>query len=190
MCVCSTVVSPLHYQHNVAPQTVKSCAVLGLRECDVAIVEDERLPDGMETDWPAEVVAEHITKHLAKEEEAATDAIFTFDAGGVSGHANHVACYRGAVHWAVSRTTPLSANVSVFVLESTNLLRKYSGLLDAPLSMALSERCHFHFDPLFTYRAMSAHWSQFVWYRKLFVVFSRYAYMNTLRQLTPQNGFR
>jgi N-acetylglucosaminylphosphatidylinositol deacetylase len=32
-------------------------------------------------------------------------------------------------------------------------------------------------------RAMSLHRSQWVWYRKLFVVFSRYAYVNSLRRL-------
>ena len=30
---------------------------------------------------------------------------------------------------------------------------------------------------------MSLHRSQWVWYRKLFVVFSRYAYVNSLRRL-------
>jgi N-acetylglucosaminylphosphatidylinositol deacetylase len=37
-------------------------------------------------------------------------------------------------------------------------------------------------NPLQSYRAMQAHASQFVWYRKLFVVFSRYSFFNTIVQ--------
>lgn len=38
-------------------------------------------------------------------------------------------------------------------------------------------------SPLNAWQAMAIHHSQFVWYRKLFVIFSRYAYMNTLFKL-------
>jgi hypothetical protein len=34
------------------------------------------------------------------------------------------------------------------------------------------------FHPTLVWRAMKAHYSQFVWYRKLFVMFSRYSYVN------------
>ncbi|CAM9310224.1 unnamed protein product [Sphacelaria rigidula] len=32
---------------------------------------------------------------------------------------------------------------------------------------------------------MAAHRSQFVWYRRLFVFFSRYAYVNTFKRIPP-----
>ena len=38
-------------------------------------------------------------------------------------------------------------------------------------------------NPLALMRAMTMHASQFVWYRRLFVVFSRYWYTNTLKCL-------
>jgi N-acetylglucosaminylphosphatidylinositol deacetylase len=38
-------------------------------------------------------------------------------------------------------------------------------------------------NPLVLMRAMAMHASQFVWYRRLFVVFSRYSYTNTLKCL-------
>jgi len=38
-------------------------------------------------------------------------------------------------------------------------------------------------DPLLNWRAMAAHHSQFVWYRRLFVIFSCYTYVNVLRRL-------
>lgn len=38
-------------------------------------------------------------------------------------------------------------------------------------------------DPLLSWKAMSMHASQFVWYRRLFVVFSCYTYVNHLRRM-------
>lgn len=37
-----------------------------------------------------------------------------------------------------------------------------------------------HSDPVPSWKAMSAHWSQFVWFRRLFVVFSVYTFVNHL----------
>mmetsp|Transcript_25789 Transcript_25789/g.42318 ORF Transcript_25789/g.42318 Transcript_25789/m.42318 type:complete len:155 (+) Transcript_25789:89-553(+) len=38
-------------------------------------------------------------------------------------------------------------------------------------------------DCITAYKMMSIHASQFVWYRKLFIFFSRYAYINTWRSI-------
>ena len=80
------------------------------------------------------------------------------------------------------RRSPLP---TICVLESTSILRKYIGVLDIFLSAAAAvSRPEKHLcvwaEPVLNYRAMNAHYSQFVWYRKLFVVFSRYTYMNTV----------
>ena len=40
-------------------------------------------------------------------------------------------------------------------------------------------------NPILVWRAMSAHHSQFVWYRRLSVMFSRYTYINDLEELPP-----
>jgi N-acetylglucosaminylphosphatidylinositol deacetylase len=42
---------------------------------------------------------------------------------------------------------------------------------------------HYMFNPLLVWRAMKAHHTQFVWYRRLFIVFSRYSYINTLKSI-------
>ncbi|KAL7531516.1 hypothetical protein ACHAXR_004087 [Thalassiosira sp. AJA248-18] len=39
-------------------------------------------------------------------------------------------------------------------------------------------------DPILVWRAMAAHHSQFVWYRRLSVMFSRYTFINDLQKLT------
>jgi len=70
-----------------------------------------------------------------------------------------------------------------FVLETTNIVRKYAGVLDVPLS-SLSRVAFFAFEPLRVYRAMQAHASQLVWFRKLFIVFSRYTCVNTFQALS------
>jgi N-acetylglucosaminylphosphatidylinositol deacetylase len=43
----------------------------------------------------------------------------------------------------------------------------------------------FH-EPLMNWRAMAAHESQFVWYRRLFVIFSCYTYVNKLQPINKQ----
>ena len=76
--------------------------------------------------------------------------------------------------------SPLPSDVVLgYELESTNIVRKYIGVLDIVFS-ASSRLCFINFSPGTVYRAMAAHASQFVWYRKLFVVFSRYSSINTL----------
>ncbi|CAM9882441.1 unnamed protein product [Phaeothamnion confervicola] len=76
---------------------------------------------------------------------------------------------------------PTPALLRVLTLETTGMLRKYIGAADAVLSMLLSPCCCVAMDPWRAWQAMAAHRSQFVWYRKLFVVFSRYVYVNTFR---------
>ena len=39
-------------------------------------------------------------------------------------------------------------------------------------------------NPKLVWNTMKAHYTQFVWYRKLFVIFSRYSYINTTRVIT------
>jgi N-acetylglucosaminylphosphatidylinositol deacetylase len=41
-------------------------------------------------------------------------------------------------------------------------------------------------QPSLNWKAMAAHHSQFVWYRRLFVVFSIYTYVNRLRRMDDE----
>ena len=75
-----------------------------------------------------------------------------------------------------------SPQVRAFALVTTGVVRKYMGLFDVPLSV-LSERCYATVEPALNYRAMQAHFSQWVWYRRLFVLFSRYTFLNTLVEM-------
>lgn len=101
--------------------------------------------------------------------------------------------------------------LTAWSLETTNIVRKYIGPLDIPFSFLLQLwfwfwqklwpwggtttttsrsgaehdglRVYINMSPYQTYQAMLAHWSQFVWYRRLFILFSRYTYVNTLQRV-------
>jgi N-acetylglucosaminylphosphatidylinositol deacetylase len=60
------------------------------------------------------------------------------------------------------------------------------GLMDLPLSFGSGNMviCT-PWDVLTIYRAIGKHRSQLVWFRKLYIIFSRYLLMNTFR-LVPR----
>ncbi|KAG7394937.1 N-acetylglucosaminyl-phosphatidylinositol de-N-acetylase [Phytophthora boehmeriae] len=174
-----------------------ACATyLGLSSDHVQILEDPKLQDGMKTQWDiphiATIVAAYMDKHNI-------DTVFTFDDYGVSGHANHIATHFGvkrALQKLQERCNAADSDEKVVTgwgLESTSLVRKYVGILDTALSYWQSGRDNkqderqfvFVFRPRWNYNAMAMHQSQFVWYRRLFVAFSRYTFINTFRPLLP-----
>lgn len=73
----------------------------------------------------------------------------------------------------------------VYVLESVSVLRKYAGHLDLPISFFLSSVKYIvPMDKRFQIRkAMEAHKTQYVWFRKLYMIFSRYIFVNTLKEV-------
>lgn len=157
----------------------------------LVVVDTEDLRDGMTTEWPSETVGAVLD---AYSEGVAFDYIITFDKKGVSGHVNHTATYEGTKAWLANKRANASVDdeqkiPEVWVLESTNAARKLSGVLDFTTSLAESfidskDRVLFPSpNPLEVIKACRLHKSQFVWYRKLFVVFSRFTYMNTLRRM-------
>ena len=135
-----------------------------------------------------------------------TRRIFTFDAGGISGHANHVDTHHGvraslaqldpAVSaWAL-RTEPMlwkyAGPLGTVSLIVVFLWKKYSVIFDnvqwgvaggGPTSRTLT---YASIDLALSWRAMRAHASQWVWYRKLFVLFSSYSWRNDFDRIDPE----
>lgn len=66
-----------------------------------------------------------------------------------------------------------------------NVCRKYTCLFDLLLSMTLSNNwCILSWqDFRRVQQAMWAHRSQMVWFRRLYIMFSRYMFINTLREV-------
>lgn len=59
------------------------------------------------------------------------------------------------------------------------------GFFDFFITAPFNDYLYVTLKPWVSYYAMKAHYSQFVWYRKLFVVFSRYTFLNHLRVMNP-----
>ncbi|KAA8652597.1 PIG-L family deacetylase [Aspergillus tanneri] len=199
----------------------KSAMQLGLRnESDVFVVDDpSRFPDSMATTWSANEISSLLAAAFAPEikttgRESKTnrsptiDVILTFDQHGVSNHPNHRSLYHGARHFLHSLMKDkagYSCPVSLYTLTTTNILRKYVGVLDAPLTMArgalasvfstvsLVRRSRESGPPsrlLFVSSVtdwmtaqsamVTAHKSQMVWFRWGWITFGRYMAVNDL----------
>jgi len=156
----------------------------------LCIVDTDDLRDGMKTQWPAKTVMAVLDAYT-EGAPVKFDYVVTFDGRGVSGHVNHIATYEGTRQWIEEKHNSPGASSDlpqVWVLESTNLVRKLSGALDFAMSyletLTSSRRVFVPSpSPRQVLAAVRLHKSQFVWYRKLFLAFSRYTFMNTLRRI-------
>lgn len=126
--------------------------------------------------------------------------LITFDEHGISSHANHISCLNGAKHWLASTSSSVRATTTLYSLTTTNIVRKYSSLLDAPLSLFLyllgRNKTHRR-DKLDTPRRLlflssfssyrraqrsmtTCHKSQMLWFRYGWILLSRYMSTNDL----------
>lgn len=107
----------------------------------------------------------------------------------------------------------LFPDCKLYVLESVNIIRKYVQFLDLPISLlsasywyliTYDQKNNIKVSVQLTYiissktlisiivanikelplqKAMAAHKSQYVWFRKLYMIFSRYTFINTLQEV-------
>ncbi|XP_031823721.1 N-acetylglucosaminyl-phosphatidylinositol de-N-acetylase isoform X4 [Sarcophilus harrisii] len=71
-------------------ELLQSCDVLGIPPSSVTIIDDRHLPDDPNVQWNTELLATLLLRHI---KDNHIDLVVTFDNGGVSGHANHIALY-------------------------------------------------------------------------------------------------
>jgi len=161
---------------------LRSCQRLGIIDSHVTLIEHSKLPDGPSFTWNKHLVKDIVLRHV---EQLGVDTVVSFDRHGVSGHANHAAIYI-ALQQLYSRGK-LPVDTRVFVLESVNILRKYVGLLDLPWSCWRSNYCFVSGwrEYMVGVGAMREHQSQLTWYRVLYLLFSRYMIVNTLKRISP-----
>ncbi|NWU92874.1 PIGL acetylase, partial [Upupa epops] len=160
----------------------QSCCLLGIPACDVTVIDHRDLPDNPAVEWDRQLLASFVLQHI---EANNINLVVTFDAGGVSGHANHIALYTALSSFEILLLF-LCIGCRVFVLESVNLLRKYLSVLDVPISCLLPGDALFILTEEETEqakRAMRCHRSQLLWFRHLYLLFSRYMVINSLRML-------
>ncbi|KAJ1956408.1 hypothetical protein GGI12_005316 [Dipsacomyces acuminosporus] len=168
-------------------ELVKAAVSFGLTPDSVIIVDDPHLPDSPKKSWNVAVVAKTVEAVVAAGD---VDTIFTFDGKGVSGHANHIAAYMGVKHMALTSQRFKFHPINVYALESVSIIRKFSSILDTLFSLgtfwAFSDSQMFVAD-IQGYAmgiiAMKLHESQMVWFRKLYLAFSRYMLINTYTKI-------
>ncbi|KAK9715352.1 hypothetical protein RND81_06G159300 [Saponaria officinalis] len=162
----------------------KACGTLKVPLSQVAVVDHPELQDGFGKVWNHTLIAKFVEESIKAHD---IDTVITFDSFGVSGHCNH-----RDVNYGVRKLLLDCPQIGIEAWEliSTNILRKYSGPLDIWLSsyMAWHHRdrkplCLINEHPLRSFRAMAQHESQWVWFRKLFVSFSSYTFVNTLQRI-------
>lgn len=172
-------------------EMLRACLVLKVPIGNVTILDHLELQDGFDKHWSHSLLADIIAQEIATHD---VDLIITFDDYGISGHPQH-----RAVHYGVrtllmekekySQGQP-DKTVDAWELISTSIVRKYSGPLDIWSSILYAlwlgqgeTHCFFSKNPHMCFLAMGQHSSQWLWYRKLFVILSSYAYVNTLRKI-------
>ncbi|EME85662.1 uncharacterized protein MYCFIDRAFT_82599 [Pseudocercospora fijiensis CIRAD86] len=200
--------------HIRKEELVKSALHLGIKSSDhVVVIEDKNFQDSMTATWDAKLIAQTLTKFFAPNAsttpvatnlETRIDALITFDDRGVSGHPNHISLYHGCVAFLRSLMQGRSGwecPVKLYTLTSTNMVRKYSSVMDAAVTVLA---CIFKTKERGAYptpllmvslpgdvkkaqEAMTtAHKSQMRWFRWGWIGISRYMVMN---DLTKQKGF-
>jgi LmbE family N-acetylglucosaminyl deacetylase len=125
--------------------------------------------------------------------------VVTFDNEGISGHCNHI-----AVHDGVALFTEQSTSIPCYQLRTVPIWRKFISVLDVFPTIFLiattfvwkritgrptnfsrwpAQMLLLNANPALSDAAMKAHASQYLWFRKLFVYFSRYGFLNTLHRI-------
>ena len=167
------------------------------------IADSEDLQDGPANHWPLEEIANVVHECV---QHYSPDVILTFDDKGVSKHPNHVQTHRGVMRFLMEAKMGAIPNAEytnentpeVWVLETTPLYRTFMGAMDywasvvstttrtkhSSLAVASSSSAMFCAkNPSLILEAMRTHATQWVWFRKLYVTFSRYSLMNTFRRM-------
>eukprot|EP01063_Lacrimia_lanifica_P014140 TRINITY_DN20793_c0_g1_i1.p1 TRINITY_DN20793_c0_g1~~TRINITY_DN20793_c0_g1_i1.p1 ORF type:complete len:250 (+),score=64.01 TRINITY_DN20793_c0_g1_i1:44-793(+) len=156
-----------------------SAAGFGVARSDVTVVDDPLLEDGLRTAWDVPYAAALIARHCSSEAEGAHTAVLTFDDHGVSGHPNHIATSRAVRAALRSPNSPISA---AYLVVSHAVWYKFTGVLGslAPSCTGVGVKVG---SPWPCLSAMLQHWSQMVWYRWLFIAFSRYTFAVDLEEV-------
>ncbi|TPX68037.1 hypothetical protein SpCBS45565_g03337 [Spizellomyces sp. 'palustris'] len=179
-------------------ELLESCKKLGIHSSNVTCLDHPQLQDDPKAWWKVSVIAEVLDAHIA---ERKVDVVITFDNGGISGHPNHRALFEGIRYFlnlpASSSTSPRRQIPLCYALKTVSLLRKYLFIGDLGLTVVphllfrardgmKSHSAVFVATPqqfLQARTAMTRHKSQLVWFRYLYILFSRYMIVNELERI-------
>jgi N-acetylglucosaminylphosphatidylinositol deacetylase len=182
-----------------ASELYRACEALGVQADHVTVVNHPGLCDGMNTHWSPMLVSDIVVAHI---NTIKPDTVVTFDDFGVSGHCNHVHTHQGCLlamsQLQLERDTSSSERsrgkkeqqpIRGYVLQSTSLYRKFLGPFDILFSLwGSEEELAVNLNLCRLFGAMAAHKSQLVWFRLLFLLFSRFSFINTFSEMLNSNA--
>ncbi|XP_053312966.1 N-acetylglucosaminyl-phosphatidylinositol de-N-acetylase [Spea bombifrons] len=176
--LCCSTGNYYNQGHIRKNELIQSCSALGIPPSNVMIIDHRDLPDNPKVQWDNNLLSTLILNHI---KDKNIDLVITFDERGVSGHSNHISLCSTIRLLSFSRRLPKGC--SVLVLETVNVFRKYLSVLDLPISWFCPQ------DVLFVLsgeqykkakEAMKRHQSQLLWFRHVYIQFSRYMMINSL----------
>jgi len=145
------------------------------------------MQDSMSEEWPIELIQQLVLDRIGKHSIdtvlppgwTVLMQILTFDDKGVSGHTNHIAVSKAC--------KSLPSNINVYELRSVPIWHKYFPIIDLINPYLLLGKSHsvdYVNNPSGILRVQTAmrlgHKSQMLWFRWLWILFSRYMIVNEL----------
>ncbi|RDD40741.1 N-acetylglucosaminyl-phosphatidylinositol de-N-acetylase [Trichoplax sp. H2] len=172
-----------HGMGKIRPkELIKSCKFLGIDR--IEIIFNKFLQDDPNANWDKKLLKKIFRDRICQHR---INVIVTFDEYGVSGHANHISLYHALNELIHEESDDCIAQIEAFALKSVNVIRKYIGIMDIIWTILLKGNSYVCINSfggcIASQLAMRAHASQFVWFRRLYVIFSRYMLINTLERI-------
>lgn len=148
------------------------------------LIKDPKLPDSIVRDWDKIQVANYIQNQIVTH-HTPIKTLITFDSYGVSGHINHRSIYQATIDL---KDKSKDLITSLLVLKSISIWRKYTFFLDS-ISTTLSKYLYSKEDSTVRLginlaehyslkQTLKLHHSQIAWFRQLYMIFSRYMFIN------------
>ena len=167
----------------------KSCKHLLKCEnlADVTVIDEpDKLPDSpLPNSWDLKFCQEKIAQYISHK---SIDLVVTFDEFGISGHINH--CSIGNLIRRLKKEKEIDCEI--IMLRTINIFRKYSFICDI-VPTIFSMYCQKKMGRLLafnsfndykiSFQSMLKHRSQLFWFRWLYILSSRYMFMNCLEIL-------
>ncbi|KAI9293826.1 LmbE-like protein, partial [Neoconidiobolus thromboides FSU 785] len=179
-------------------ELIEACGKLGINKNNIKVLNQDNFRDGPKELWPPHEVSNVLETYIIKNK---IRTVLTFDLQGVSGHINHIALRVGVEHMLKTSTilNQKEKSVVAYQLESIPLLRKYISIFDliftlSKIDYTFSSIRHnlpdinvpnqilviSSLNQVLTSRnAMYQHQSQMVWFRHLYILFSRYMFISS-----------
>ncbi|KAL1747393.1 putative deacetylase LmbE-like domain-containing protein [Schizophyllum fasciatum] len=157
-----------------------SLETLSVPETRRWVLDDPNLQDNFTATWDAKQIAQNVLPYVTSN---AITTILTFDREGVSQHPNHRSLREGIRALLSSPDAP-ATRPRLFTLVTVPLASKYLGLIASlqanayPTAAVVPVFVSGRVGYVTAVSAMLHHKSQMVWFRWLYVAFSRYMWVN------------